>query len=243
MLLKDLEKLNLKNKEAKIYLSLLELGEANMQRICDKAKIKRTTAYGVFKSLKEKGLISTTKKNKKNFYYAENPRKIGHNIDEKKYIFNNVLPELLSLANMMGKKPVIKSFEGTEGVVEVYRDTLKFPNQELLAWVSSEVMHFPETDYLNNHYISNRVKNKIFARVIAPDDKIMREYKLKDEKSLRYTKLVSSDKFNFSVEINLYGTCSIGVMSFREEIGLIIESKQIYDTLKNIFEMNWELLK
>jgi hypothetical protein len=44
------------------------------------------------------------------------------------------------------------------------------------------------------------------------------------------------------VEINLYGKRLIGIMAFEEEIGLIIESEKIYNTLKSIFEINWKAL-
>jgi len=38
------------------------------------------------------------------------------------------------------------------------------------------------------------------------------------------------------------GGRNIGIMSFGEQIGLIIESKKIYNTLKSVFEMNWKTL-
>ena len=75
-LIKNLEKLNLADKEAKVYLALLELGEANIQRISNKSKIKRTTVYDVIEDLKEKGLVGTSKRKKRNYFFAENPRVI-----------------------------------------------------------------------------------------------------------------------------------------------------------------------
>ena len=70
----------------------------------------------------------------------------------------------------------------------------------------------------------------------------MRDYKDVDEKSLRKTRLTDSEAFGLDVEINLYGKNKIAVMSFEEKFGMVIESKKIFDTLKNIFEMNWRSL-
>ena len=70
----------------------------------------------------------------------------------------------------------------------------------------------------------------------------MENVKMHDQKHLRQTRLISPEKFPFEVEINLYGNNSIGIMSFKEQFGLIIESKKIYNTLKSIFEMNWNSL-
>jgi hypothetical protein len=32
-------------------------------------------------------------------------------------------------------------------------------------------------------------------------------------------------------------------MSFKEQLGLIIESEKIFNTLKSIFELNWRMLE
>jgi hypothetical protein len=56
-------------------------------------------------------------------------------------------------------------------------------------------------------------------------------------------KLIKSDKFFFSAEINLYSNDRIAIVAHKENIGLIIESKKIFDTLKNIFEIMWENAK
>lgn len=64
-----------------------------------------------------------------------------------------------------------------------------------------------------------------------------------DEKHLRQTRFVLPKDFPFEVEINLYGKRKIGIMSFKEQLGLIVESEKIYNTLKSIFEMNWKMLE
>ncbi len=65
MLKKQLEKLNLSSREATVYAELLELGETTIEQISQKSKIKRTTVYDVIKTLKEKGLVGTTKRKKR----------------------------------------------------------------------------------------------------------------------------------------------------------------------------------
>jgi hypothetical protein len=66
----------------------------------------------------------------------------------------------------------------------------------------------------------------------------MRRLQSFDKKHLRKTKLINLSNI-FEVEINLYGNDKIAIMSFKEEFGLIIESKKIYNTLKVIFELQW----
>ena len=230
---KDLEKVGLNANEAKVYFAALELGEATIQQIAKKSGVIRTTVYGVSQQLKDRGLLSVTNRKGKTLYLAEHPNKLSNDL---------LLPELLSVANAIDKKPKIRFFEGLGGMKEVYQDTLKYPDQELLAWVPKESVGQFDIAYLTEYYVPTRVKNKIWVRAIAPDDIDMKWFKEDDEKSLRKTKIVSHDKFPFRVEINLYGRNKIGIIAFEEKIGLIIESEKIYITMKSIFELNWSLL-
>ncbi len=238
--IKDLIKVGLTNKEAKLYLALLELGDANLQRIVEKAKLKRTTVYGVLDSLKEKGLVSATKRGKRTYYYAENPHQIKTLLEEKMSILNNIMPELLSITNLIDKKPTIKYFEGWEGIKNIYRDTLNYKNRELLSWTSPDAIKYFDIDWLWKEYVLKRIKNKIWSRAFAPDTKEMRHVQGYDKEHLRQLRLVALENtLFFEVEINLYGGNKVGIMSFQEEFGLIIESKKIYNTLRAIFEMHW----
>ncbi len=242
MLVEDLKKIGLEEKEAQLYLCLLELGQANIAQISKKSALKRTTCYDIIESLKEKGLVAGILKKKKPFYFAEDPRKIQQSLDEKKHILANILPQLLSVANFIDKKPKIRYFEGEEGIKEVYRDTLNYPKQETLAWISDEAIDHFDVQWLWDFYVVKRVELKIWQRAISPEVTYMKNVQTFDQKHLRQTRFVSPEKFPFQVEINLYGGANIGIMSFQEKIGLVIESKKIYTTLKSIFEAHWNSL-
>lgn len=239
---KKLEKLNLEPKEAKVYLALLELGETSIERISKRSKIKRTTVYDVINSLKEKGLIGTARKGKRILYFAEDPREIGTQLEEKKNVFESLLPGLLSIYSLIDKKPKVTFFEGVEGIKNVYKDTLSYPDQEILMWGATEMFKYFDSDFSWNYYLPKRIEKKIWMRAIGPDEPIVKEIQAKDAESLRKTKTFPRDKFSLEVEINLYGNGKIGIMSFKEQLGIIIESRKIYNTLKNIFEMNWKML-
>jgi hypothetical protein len=69
-----------------------------------------------------------------------------------------------------------------------------------------------------------------------------REITKDDEKILRRSKLISNDKFKIKVDLALYGKNKVSLVSFEEELGIIIESQKIYDSLKGIFETMWDLI-
>jgi len=242
MIYEKLQKIGLNEKEAKIYASLLELGETSIQRISKKSKIKRTTIYNTIDSLKEKGLVSTILKNKRRYYVASDPRELEFKLEEQKNALKNLMPELLSITNLIDKKPKIKYFEGEEGIKEIYLDTLNYPEKPLWAWVTSEIWQVIDDNFIQS-YLNNRVKKGIWAYVIAPKNNVIENYKKLDNKYLRQTRLETSPDYSIEVEIDLYGGNKIGIMAFKEKIGLIIESQKIYNTLKSIFDVAWKNLE
>ncbi len=243
MLSKDLERIGFNEKEASLYLAALELGESNIQQLAKKSGVKRTTAYDIIESLKQKGFMTQMTKNKKMLFSAVDPRKLESEIEERRHVVKRAMPELLAIANSLDSKPKVSFFEGHDGIKEVYKDTLNYTDQELLAWVAEEAVEHFDIDFLNNVYLPKRIEKKIWVRAIAPNVAAMRDYHEIDEKSLRKTRLTAPDAFGLDVEINLYGKNRIALMSFEESFGMIIESKKIFNTLKNIFEMNWNSLE
>ncbi len=242
LLQKDLKSIGLSENEAVAYLALLELGEASVGEIAKKAELKRPTTYLIMESLKEKALISMVKRKKKTLFLAEDPRKINEILEERKRKIDKIMPQLLSITNSLEVKPKIQYFEGEEGIKNVYRDTLRYPNQEMLAFFSDSYARGFEEDFFENYYFQKRVEKKIWVRAILPNQKMTRSLMVRDREHLRKTKLVSSELYRIEVEVNIYGKNRIGIISFEEKFALIVESQKISQSLKSIFELLWSLL-
>lgn len=240
-LITKIKELGLEEKEAKVYLACLELGEANIQRIGKKSDIKRTTVYHALDSLIEKGLSSVVVRKGRKRYTAEDPRKLKNRIDFQKETLDEIMPNLLSLANFMDKKPEIKYYEGESGIKEIYKDSLNYPDSEILAWVNSEAITNFKIDYLKNYYLPQRLDKKIWVRAIAPSTEEMINYQSRDSQSLRKTRLLKKST-SFNVEIIIYGKEKVSIVDFENKIGLIIRNQQIFNTFRLIFESNWSLL-
>ena len=50
------------------------------------------------------------------------------------------------------------------------------------------------------------------------------------------------DKYNFSPEINIYDD-KVMIASWKEKLGIIIESEEIADAMKKIYELAWSEAK
>jgi len=250
MLQDVLKNYGLSTKEAKIYLAALSMGDSTVQEIAEKSKIQRATAYTVIDSLKEKGLLSTTMKGKKNVYVAAAPDKIIEHlkaqrvtIDVKMSAVEKILPELQSLYNYSPNKPRVRYFEGLDGLKQIYEDTTivgktiyafnpihKKMSKELLRWLSE-------------NYVPKRVKLGIHNKIITPafhseDTKRLLE---ESEDLNREVRIVSDKKFPFSIEIQIYGP-KVAIISYAssEMFGVIIESEETSKTWKYIFDLAWE---
>ena len=71
ILVKKLEKTGFTDKEALIYVSLLELDGAFPSRIAQYSGLKRATAYDVLTALTIRGLVNEIEKKNKLFYQIE----------------------------------------------------------------------------------------------------------------------------------------------------------------------------
>ncbi|MBU1180446.1 hypothetical protein KJ885_05890 [Patescibacteria group bacterium] len=232
-----LSQFGLSQKDSAVYLSSLELGTASATRIARKAGIKRTTSYDILEELMERGLIGQTQKGKKRLFYAGEPEELLKLLDRKKEQLMEAMPILKSIYNTAGAKPKIRYYEGIEGLKEVYRDTLSYYG-ELSAFITENVITKLGQTFVNE-YKAKRKRAKISVRVIGPDTPEIIEYKKLDKKDLQQTRLVSQEKFPFSIEMNIYGN-KLAFMSFKEEMGVIIESNEIAKNMKLLFELAWK---
>lgn len=238
--------IGLTNKEADIYLSLLELGKGTVSNIAQKAGINRTTGYDILNSLATKGLVSTSGKEPKQEYIAESPDKIISLLQkkiktdqEKMKKAQQLIPQLKSIHNV-SERPKVRFYEGKEGLIQIYEDTLTAQGA-IRAFANINDMHKTLPDYFSSYY-KRRVKKGIKIRGIVPNTEIARERVKHNKEESRETVLLPADKFYFSPEINIYNN-KVMIASWREKLGIIIESAEIADAMKKIYELAWSEAK
>lgn len=230
------------DKEISVFLTLLEMGRGTVSEISRKAGINRTTGYVILDSLSNKSLVSISGKEPKQEYMAESPENLSKylaaQIEKQKTVakkINEILPELTSLYNV-GDRPKVRFYEGLEGIKQVYEDTLT-ATETIVAYATFDDMHKTLPNYFPKYY-KRRARKGIFARGIAPDTPLARERLQQGKEEARELALVPADKYNFSPEIDIYDN-KVMIASWREKLGIIIESREIADAMKKIFELAW----
>ncbi len=241
---KELEKIGFDKKEIAVYLALLELGEAPISEIARKSKIKRTTLYDTLESLKEKGLVGKSSRNKRNYYFAQDPRIIKDFLKEKVALFDNILPELLSSANFLENKPKIRFYEGEEGIHATYEETLQKRGDTFYGWYAKEFLTGLSMEYYE-YYVKKRVSLDIVARGIAPKIPELVKYNKDSGSPLREIRFVDLKEYDYKMNISiiLFSGRKISIIAHREKFSLIIESREIYRALLSIFKFMWKNLE
>lgn len=241
---KIIHNLGLSPKEESVLLALLELGSETVSRIAQKAQLNRTTCYDILENLNIKGLVGYVGDSAKKTFVIEPPETFVAYLESKSNQFakrakdlKNSLPELKALYSQRGRGPRIRFYEGKKGLEIVYEDTLT-SREPIRAYASVRDMHKALPHYFPEYY-KRRTKKGISIRAILPATPEGVERKKHDKEEARESRLVSPKEFDFSPEINIYDD-KIAIMSLAEEFGVIIESKEIAEAQKKIFELAWK---
>src|SRR3989338_11363254 len=124
-MIEKLLKFGLAEKEAKVYLACLELGDSVASDIALKSNLPRTLVYDILERLIDLGLISYAIKANRKVFRAADPDEFLRIAHEKEEAINEALPELKRLQKIKGvKRPKVEVYEGKEGMKTVMNDIL-----------------------------------------------------------------------------------------------------------------------
>lgn len=248
-LIKKLTAFGLSDKEAKIYLALLELGTAKVSEAAKHSGINRATTYVVLENLKKKGLVGVSYDKKIRCYVAASSEILLHiaraeanRQTEIKEEIESAIPELKALHKNTKHRPVVRVFEGKSGLINAFEDSLK--NREKLMRVSSAVENIAKLlpDYFPN-YIKRRIKNGIKMHGIHPVEKIAEKLMKLDETKFDTPILIPKEKYKIPANMAIYDD-TISFMSSKDGgFAILIKNKEIAEVMKSIFDMAWEEAK
>jgi HTH-type transcriptional regulator, sugar sensing transcriptional regulator len=252
-LVERLQKSGFTDKEAKVYVAVLELGGAFPSRIAEYTSLNRSTVYHTLLNLTVRGVVNEIEKKNKLFYQIEKPEKIVRFAqdqiriaEDKLGTMRSILPDIEGLYGASGKRPKITYYEGLEGIFDLYRDHINVAKPyEMLAWSNAEMLRqtFPPAFFDN--YVATKEKIGITTRGIIPDTPENRKFNDVRYEGIRkeiVPRLRFFDHEQFpSVEVVIYGENKVAIVNFGKSalIGTIIEDDAIHSMMKAVFEMSW----
>lgn len=242
LLEKQIIESGLNEKEAKVYLASLSLGQATVQDIAKESGVNRATTYVAIEHLTSLGLISSFYQGKKQFFIAADPEKLievldkeKEKIEEKKEKLKKIIPELQSMNNKIKDKPVVKYYEGKEGIKTMVDEVIKTNNREVYMAYSVDMVADIFSNEEKEKWRKERVKNNIKVRSIYTS----KNQDLKNIPNSKNTK-VPFNKFPISCDIAVYGN-KVRIASLKDRlVGIIIEDEEIAKTIEAILKLGLE---
>jgi len=242
MLEQQLENIGLNEKEAKVYLALLELGQATAQEVATKAKLNRATTYFVIDTLMKKGLSASFEQGKKQFFIGSDPEKLKDvlksqeaQIKKREKELELMLPELQSVNNKDKGKPVVKYYEGKEGVKTMVAEVFANAGSIVYMAYSADAIENFFTLEERQEWIKNRETKKINNDVIYTSERVTLP---QVPMSNRFK--VPFDKFPITCDIAVYNN-KIRLASLANRmIGVIIEDEELAKSMAAIMKLAME---
>ena len=240
-IVKVLEELDLSDKEAKIYLALLELGQSNVTRLSNKAGINRITTYHLLDSLAKKGLVRSIVKDKVQNFIAVEPRALLKLLREKEEKIKGIIPELESRMEKVGKKPSVSLYEGAKGISSLLDDVVNNAGEEILAYGNFSVAE-EALEYQSLHYRKTRLSKKVRTKAVV--NGLDKAYFIKDPEWKKLTEVrILKNLDKLSTWTFVYGN-KVSILTLKKElIGVIIENEEIAEKERFVFDILWSKAK
>jgi len=243
-LAKKLQQICLNEKEARVYESLLEAGEASAQELALRADINRATTYIALDNLVHLGLVRRLNKKNKTSFRLESPQQIIDLLERKKEdvevkikLAKEMLPELEMLEKVTGEKAKVRFFEGKEGIKMIQRDILhsktKFTDE--IININSAVKNFPPSKNDHRNMLNRRKIKRRTIIVFNPKEPIPQvPFMQKQQK-----RFLPQNNSPLNMELVLYSNKAALVSTGGKLMAIIIENKSITDGLRFLFELAW----
>lgn len=234
-----LEDIGLSKNEAKIYLSLLELGSATATEIAKLSKVYRTNVYDTLQSLIKKGIVAYILKNNKKYFEATKPENLMNIIKERENKLKEILPQL-----KLSKKP-IKSEEGaqvSEGInafMDILYEFLEYKEPIFVFGIPKNAPELLKTKI--PHFHKERIKKKIVMKSIYNYDA---QERIKSYKALPCSNAgYIDDNFKSAVSTNICGPEVVLVLWKKPLYIVRIKNENISKAYKNYFKLLWKSIK
>lgn len=237
-LIKLLENTGFTEKEARVYLALLELGKGDVSDIAKASDLKRSIIYVLLEGLMKRGYVSELPNQKINTYQAIDPSIILGQLKSVTKNFSEMLPIFRTLHNKGGKRPKITYYENKESIWKIYESINLVPEAFFISSYERISKHFPGSlDKWVEDY-----KKKIIpvqGRHLVPNNSFeldVAKKLLSVNQEVRYL----PDAKEFNMDFTLYEN-KLAITSLEDEpFIVVIESQELVNSIRPIFEIAWK---
>ncbi|MFA4954219.1 MAG: helix-turn-helix domain-containing protein [Patescibacteria group bacterium] len=237
--------LGLTDKEAKVYMAMLELGPSSVQDIAKKSGVNRSTSYLTLEGLKLRGLVSSATRGKKTLYCSESPNRLASllnrerdELDSKKLRLQESIPYFMALYNAFEDKPQVRFFESEEGIVAA---------RELMLRLGGEYLSFTAIDESTQRLSKINVPQRLgMARkkhgryIFSLKPGFARP---KSDLTNWEVRELPYGQFPFTGEINIAEDKVAAFVGKRNPLAFVVENREMAELFRAMFNAAWQIAK
>ena len=227
--------------ESKIYIMLLEIGEALASEIAGKTEISRPHVYDSIKKLIEKGLVSYVIKDNKRYFKAANPKELINFLEDEKDKINNkqkeikkALPDLLKIHKEKKAKASVEVYESKEGLKTVLMDIINYGHD----FVAFGATHKFEKilPVFSKIFVKRRQQKSLKAKIVVVEGETPIKTSLNEYRWI-------PKEYSLPSSTIIYGNKTATLLWSDEPLGIIIKSKEVSDSYISYFKLLWKIGK
>ena len=232
-----LQEIGLTEKEASVYLAVLELGTATGYAVAHKANIKRPTTYQLLETLEQKWLVHRTPHGTKTLFTAESPEVLLRDINKKAELAKLGIPYLLALFNTNKTKPQIQLFQGKEGIKSAIEKVMRADSVRLYGSSSEGLSVYPEAvREFTKAVMAKKITVKDILANPVTEAKYITMFKGLPNYEIRLMKPGARIQNDFALFND-----TLVLFSYRPEaFALIITSRGMADMFKSLYDLAWD---
>jgi len=241
-LVQQLSNAGLHEKEARVYIALLQLGRGSAYAVADRSGLKKPTAYVILGELIKKGLVMRIPREKKQLFVAKPPEEFFAMAEERLKLARKALPELITMAESNTVKVRTLFYEGVNGVKDsLYYRKDEMKGKEIVGFYATAEDASVELMEIFSPYPENLKKAGIGMKVITPEHESTKQFVDINSQNYSEVKIVSKDLYSGKVSLEA-GDTFVRVILFKQLQSVVIESPELAHSVKQIFDIVWSKL-
>jgi sugar-specific transcriptional regulator TrmB len=240
MIQTDLIRLGFTDKEAQVYMALIQYGASPASTLARRTNIKRTSMYDILNNLLEKNLVRTYKQGAHTYFVIDDIQKLAYQEKQRLNLAESLVKTLKDSQNL-NQGIQVQHYKGIEGYREIYEDILRIKPKEMTGWIHLDEFLSAIDPKREEEWTKERISSGIYARLIMQNTALTQNFQSDDHKSNRETRFVPKGR-PFKTSCLLYDNYIAFFDSNNDITGIRIHNPQLFQMQKAIFEMNWGCL-
>jgi len=239
-MIERLIKLGFSEKEAKVYVALLEFGTQPASVIAKKTGYPKSTVLFFFDALLKKGFIRKSRKGRVQYFYADpddlQKEKIVEIQTQQKEL-EEAIPLLKEFQHPFSSPPKLQLFEGIDGCKKAYSFLLESTTEIYEFAAHDDLMKMGEK--FMDDFIAERARRRIFIKSICKRSPMHENFLKKNKKQQRELHLFEPKFGELYSSIAVFENKVLLLNLYHDAFAILIENKEVAETLRTIHRLVW----